>query len=61
MPDIWTEKIILALDLGLLSPNLGHIFFEVSAPLDVRPFPKLQSCAISKKTNDANFRKWQKP
>ena len=36
-------------------------FLEVSALLDVRHCPKLQSCAISWKTNDANLRKWGKP
>ena len=42
-------------DLGLLGPNLGHIsFLEASALLDVRHCPKLQSCAISRKTNDEN-------
>ena len=35
--------------------------FEVSALLDVRHCPKLQFCAISKKTNNATLRKWQKP
>ena len=34
---------------------------EVSALLDVRHCPKLPSCVISKKTNDTNLRKWQKP
>ena len=36
------------------------LFFEVSALLDVRHYPKLQSCAISRKNNDATLRKWQK-
>ena len=36
-------------------------FLEVSALLDVRYCPKLQSRAISRKTNNANLRKWQKP
>ena len=36
-------------------------FLEVSALLDVRHCNKLQSCAISRKTNDATLRKWQKP
>ena len=35
--------------------------WEVSAPLDVRHCPKLQSCAILKETYDATFLKWQKP
>ena len=43
-------------DLGLLGPNLGHTFFEFSSVLDVRHCPKLQSSAISRKTNDANLR-----
>ena len=34
---------------------------EVLALLDVRHCPKLQSCAISRKSNDATLRKWQKP
>ena len=42
-------------------PNLGHkffcFFFEVSALLDVRHCPKLQSCKISRKTNDTTLRK----
>ena len=33
---------------------------EVSALLDVRHCANLQSCAISRKTNDATL-KWQKP
>ena len=52
--------------LGLLGSNLGDnlfihffflFFFEVSALLDVRHSPKLQSCATPGKTNDANLRK----
>ena len=35
-------------------------FFEVSALLDVRHCPNLQSCAISRKTSDTTLRKWQK-
>ena len=35
-------------------------FFEVSALLDVRHCPKLQSCAISRKYNDITLRKLQK-
>ena len=42
--------------LGLLDPNLGHkFFFEVSALLDVRHCSKLQSCTISRKSNDATW------
>ena len=37
-----------------------HIFSEVSALLDVTHCPKLQPCAISRKTNDATLRKWLK-
>ena len=41
-----------------LCPNFGHkFFFEVSALLNVRHRPKLQSSAISRKTIDANSRK----
>ena len=36
------------------------LFFEVSALLDVRHCPKLQSCAISRKINAATMRKWEK-
>ena len=44
------EKIISA-------PIWATIFFsELSALLDVRHCPKLQSCAISRKTNDATLR-----
>ena len=47
--------------LGLLGTNLGQIiFFKVSALQDVRHCPKLQYCAISRKTNDVIMRKWQK-
>ena len=47
-------------NLGQLSPNLGHnFFFEVLALLDVTYCPKMQSCAISRKTSDAALRKWQ--
>ena len=35
-------------------------FLEVSALLAVRHCPKLQSWAISGKTNDETLRKWQK-
>ena len=55
------ENLILAPILGLLGPNFNHKFFlEVSALLDVRNCPKLQSCAILRKPNYANLRKWQK-
>ena len=33
------------------------VFFEVSALLDVRHCPKLQSCEITRKTNDATLTK----
>ena len=32
-------------------------FLEVLALLDARHYPKLQSCAISRKTSDATLRK----
>ena len=35
-------------------------FLEVSARLDVRHCPKVQSCAISRKTNDANSKNGEK-
>ena len=39
--------------------TLGHnLFFEVSALLDVKHCPKLQSCAISRIINDVTLRKW---
>ena len=47
-------------DLGLLGPYLGqNHFLEVSALLAVSTlhWSKLQSCAVSRKTNDANLRK----
>ena len=34
-----------------------NFLLEVLALLDVRHYPKQQSCAISRKTNDANLRK----
>ena len=37
-----------------------NFLLEVSTLLDVRHCPKLQSCAISRKSNDANLRKWRK-
>ena len=37
-----------------------NVFLEVIALLDVRYCPKLQSCAISRKNNDASLRKQQK-
>ena len=50
--------------LGLLGPNLGYnffffffFFFEVSALFQAAI---LCNCAISRKTNNANLRKWQK-
>ena len=52
--DIRMEKIISATILAT------KYFLEVSALLDIRHYPKLQSCAISRKYNDATLRKWQK-
>ena len=48
--------------LGLLGPNFWpKIFLQVLNLPDIRHRPELQSCTISKKINDANLRKWQKP
>ena len=49
-PPVWTCWALIC----------ATIFFEVSAVLYVRHCPKLQSCAISGKNNDANLRKRQK-
>ena len=39
-------------------PNFGQkSFFKVSAPLDVGHCPKLQSCAMLRKYNDATLGK----
>ena len=54
LDDIRMEKIISATILAT------KYFLEVSALLDIRHYPKLQSCAISRKYNNATFRKWQK-
>ena len=52
------EKIISALILACYALIWTTKFFlEVSALLDVRHCPKLQSFAISRKTNDENLRK----
>ena len=51
-------KTSLRLDLGLLGSHLGNNL--VSALLDVRHCHKFQSCAIPRKMNDANLRKWHK-
>ena len=48
LDDIRTEKII---SVPIWATQ--KILWEVSALLDVRYCPKLQSCAILKKTNDA--------
>ena len=53
LDDIRIEKIISV-------PILATKFFlEVSSLLDARHCTKPQSCAISRKTNDATLRKWQ--
>ena len=54
LDDIRMEKIISATILAT------KYFLEVSALLDIRHYPKLQSCAISRKHNNATLRKWQK-
>ena len=50
----------LFIEKKMLENLISVPVWVVSAPLDVRYCPKLESCAISKKTNDANLRKWQK-
>ena len=47
-------------DIRIKKDHFGPQFGEVSALLDVKHCPKQQSCAISRKTNDATLRKWQK-
>ena len=60
--DSWIENIISTpIWATIFFIIIIIFFFEVSALLDVRHCPKLLSCAISRKTNDATFRKWQKP
>ena len=54
LDDIRMEKIISTTILAT------KYFLEVSALLDIRHYPKLQSCAISRKHNNATLRKWQK-
>ena len=54
LDDIRIEKIISALIWATI------FFLTVSALLDVKHCPKLQSCAISRKTKDAALRKRQK-
>ena len=56
LDDIRIEKIIS----DLIWATIFFFFLTVSALLDVKHCPKLQSCAISRKTNDAALRKWQK-
>ena len=51
------ENLILAPFLTRLALIYVAIFFEVPALLDVRHLPKVQSFALSGKTNDANLRK----
>ena len=56
------RKDIFCPDLGLFDPHLAiKLFWRFQAQLDVRHCPKLQSCIISRKTNEANLRKWGKP
>lgn len=56
--DIRIEKIISARILGQLGPNLDRkiLFGGFPALLDVRHCLKLQSCAVYRKTNDANLK-----
>ena len=49
----------ILVQIWVFKAKLGHNFIlEVSAQLDVRHCPKLQYCAISRKSNDENMRKW---
>ena len=50
----------LFIEKKMLENLISVPVWVVSALLDVRYCPKLQSYAISKKTNDANLRKSQK-
>ena len=54
----WTPKQYFWSQFGPVRTTI--FFLEVPALLDVRHCPKLQSCAISRKTNDANSIKWRK-
>ena len=47
---------------NLIWPWFGFVrsFLQVSTLQDARNCPKLLSCATSRKTNDANLRKWEK-
>ena len=51
------ENLILVPFLTCLALIYIAIFFEVPALLDDRHLPKVQSFALSGKTNDANLRK----
>ena len=57
---IWAIYIYMCIYIYIYICIYIYIFFEVSALLDVRHCPNLQSCAISRKTNDENLRKWKK-
>ena len=54
------ENLILSLIWACETLIWVTIFLQLSALLDVRYCPKMQSFAISRKTKDANLRKWQK-
>ena len=51
------ENLVLAL-ISALIIWAKNFFLEVSAQLDVRHRPLLQSCATPWKTNDANLTNW---
>ena len=57
---IKTSKFEWTLDKIRIEKIISAPIWEVSALLDARHCLKLQSCAISKKTN-ATLRKWPKP
>ena len=56
------EWMLDSIRIGKISsvPIWPNFFFHVSALLEVRHCPNLQFCAISRETNDATLRKWQK-
>ena len=57
-PTILEQKRSFGPRFGPAKPEFApQLFFDVSALLDVRYCSKLQSCAILRKTNDANLRK----
>ena len=61
-PTTLEQKKSLQPQFAPVRPWFGpQIIFEVSALLDVRHCPKLQSCAISRKANDAYLKNGKNP